>query len=666
MMQTAIETVRFFSIRLFLIIVCLGAMQPGRESQAAMFELLPEPDGVRGPWDPLRIAAGSLAGAGSERRAVELDDVDVTALLAVEGEVLVLRPVEPLAWGEHRLRLVEYTDEGEIIERGFWTFEVRHSAALREADGTVAAAWSASRRLADDGLSGAPGAFQSEGVAQVRGQLADGGWRVDGEADLLYNPRRELRPEGMAPLDAGAFRLRARRGGWEALAGQQMPLAESLIARDFLRRGASVAYLHGRSGLSLQGFASQAQETVGFNKGLGLDEAGNRLQGLVLSLRPSRQSLGSGDLAVSAAWFTGRDPGQVGVGVGGDTATAADNTAYSVVVDGRWLDRRLRLRGEAARTRYDYDGAGEAPAVRDDALALLAVYDYPAVRAGLPAWQVGVERRRLGTYFRSIADPGGVADRDAWRGFLALQWDGIELEASLGRERDNVNELIGLPRIATRQAALALAWSLPVGEESPWQPGLEVAFSDLRQRVARAGGGLEQGGLRDTRTWQLGANLAAERTTLGLSFGHGRDEDLLYGGGSDSATREFNMETWVGEDLFLAVAAQQERYRGLAGGGRSLSETWTLDGDYRLTPRLALRASLAGSRERDDEGTQASRRRSLVLSLRWQMWRAGVRRPASYWTLEGSRDRLRDAAWPEGNADFYQLFLRFEMAWQQE
>lgn len=640
-------------------------MQPYRESQAAAFELLPEPDGVRGPRDPLRIVAGPLAGAGSERRAVELDDVDVTALLAVEGEVLVLRPVEPLAWGEHRLRLVEYTDEGEIIERGFWTFEVRRSAALREADGMVAAELSASHRLADDGLSGAPEAFQSEGVAQVSGRLADDRWRLEGEADLLYNPRRALRPEGMAALDVGAFRLRARQGGWEALAGQQMPLAEGLIARDFMRRGASVGYLHGRSGLSLLGFALQAQETAGFREGMGLDKSDNRLDGLVLSLRPPRRPMGSEDFAVSAAWFRGRDPGQVGAGVGGDTATAADNTAYSVAVDGRWLDRRLRLRGEAARTRYDYDGAGEAPAVSDDALALLAVYEYPAVRAGLPAWQVGVERRRLGTYFRSIADPGGVADRDAWRGFLALQWDGINIEASLGRERDNVNELTGLPRIATRQADLTLAWSLPVGEESPWQPGLEVAFSNLRQRVSRAGGGLEQGGLRDTRVWRLGAGLAAERTTLGLSFGHGRDEDLLYGGGSDSATSEFNMETWVGEDLFLALVAQQERYRGLDGGGRLLSETWTLDGDYLLTPRLALRASLAGSRERDDEGPRASRRQSLVLSLRWQMWRAAAWRPALYWTLEGSRNRQRDTVWPEGNTDRYQLFLRFEMAWQQ-
>lgn len=617
--------------------------------------MLPAAEGFWAPDATLRIEAGALAGAGPHRRAVELDDIDVTALLTVEGSELVLRPAQPLAPGWHRLRLVEYTDDGEIIERGFWRFEVRHSRLWRERQAAVQAGFSLARRLSKDTVAGTP-RHALEGTARMDGMADSGVWSLRGETDLVYQPRDALRSEAMAPLDATAFAIAAARGPWRISAGQQTPLSSGLIVEErFLRRGLSIGLERPERGTRITAFALRSQEVVGLSAGIVPGDVSDRLVGLAMAARPlaGRRE----DLQFSVTWLQGRDPGMVGEGVGGDPDLTASGRALSLTVDAFLWQRRLRLWGEWAGSRYDYDGAGPLAAETSQAHTFWAGYTPTRpLRLGKVRvnWEAGLEWRSLGSFFRSLANPAAGADRAGWRGFVAAAWDGFDLRFDAGREHDNVDSLPGLPRIAIERWNMALSWS-PVQWQPPvWLglPRLELEVQRSGQRVERDGGGLDAGALRRTQTITFSAGFDYERGRWSVAHTLARDEDLGQGGESESSASELNLALRLWEVLDVDLAFQRERYDD--NGDVTTTNVGELNLSQQLTPRLVLQFGY--SREHQSSMWMQSRVSSAQTQLQW--WpREGVAI-----SLEGSDNRYV--------ADFeqreQQVFLRLDLTWSRE
>jgi hypothetical protein len=114
---------------------------------------------------PLRIRVANIPADVPQRLAVELDGIDVSSLAALDGSDIVITPAQPIAFGRHTLRLVEYTPDGGIVERGRWNFELRESAAFREAHLQANVTLNASQRLADHNVTSAPGRLQGNGGA---------------------------------------------------------------------------------------------------------------------------------------------------------------------------------------------------------------------------------------------------------------------------------------------------------------------------------------------------------------------------------------------------------------------------------------------------------------------------------------------------------------------
>src|SRR5690606_17759924 len=210
----------------------------------------------------------------------------------------------------------------------------------------------------------------------------------------------------------------------------------------------------------------------------------------------------------------------VATSVVGDPPPARGRAA-SLIADASLLESRLRLRGEYAVSRFDFDGDGadldsnntidpgeNLPAERDDAYSALITYLpwHEKLVAGKPlAWNLGLESRRIGTFFRSPANPVGVSDRELLRGFTGMNWSGIDAQLSIGRERDNVEGFDFLPRTETAQNVIALTYAPPPAAPgpdgslppAPWygQPVFNVSYIDVGQDVIRAGSGLPEGNL---------------------------------------------------------------------------------------------------------------------------------------------------------------------------
>lgn len=658
-------------------------------------QLVPPPKGVYGPGDPIRLRLPRLPAQVLQSLALELDDFDVTDFVAPQGEVFVFTPPQPLAYGEHQLRLVEHAPDGSIIERGAWTIAVRKSAAFREAGLQVAATLNGVRRVADDGLpSPEPKRDQWNGGAQIEGAVADGGWRLTGQADLIGNGQRALMPRGTngGHLDLGSFLIGYENGPVVARAGHHSVGPDSLIMSGFNRRGVSVGVQSPHTGAAATAFSLRTGDVIGFQDGLGVGDADNRTDGVTVSFRPA------GSLVVSATYLRGEGPsqsGEAGSGVSGDP-TAVQGSAAGVIADGTLLEKRLRLRGEYAVSRFDFDGDGRdtdldgvidsnLDAERADAYSALVTYLpwHEKLVDGKPlAWHLGAESRRLGTFFRSPANPIGVSDRELLRGFTGVNWSGFDAQLSIGRERDNVDDLALIAQTETAQHVVSLTYAPslnlePRGDGSlpppPWygQPVLNATFIEVDQDVVKAGSGLGTGALNRVRTVALTASFTYP--TWSWSFGHtigSSDNFIQVAPDTETDATQINANFRIGERLTLAPTLQlsttdesdapagfgftSRRLETLTAGlnvGYALSERWNTSFGYNL------------NRSDASDGSQDVRSSDVLANVSWTVVPPRERRPGLTLALDGQYRDLDDRIFPTNTVSQYQIFLRAAASW---
>jgi hypothetical protein len=660
-------------------------------------ELLAQAKDARGPSEPLRVALPPLDAEAVRRLSFELDDFDITGMVAVEGNQAVFTPPQPLAFGRHQLRLVEQAADGNILERGVWTFEVRKTAAFREAQLAAATTLSAARRIADDGLPPtAPGRNNLNGAAQLQGRLADAGWRATGQLDLLFNSNGALLPRGAdhGHIDMADFLLTAEAGPVVARAGHHAAGPDNLIMNGFRRRGVSAGLRSADTGAAATVFSQRTQEVIGFNEGLGIGDAGNRVDGVVVSGRPVASHRDA--LVLSVTYLAGEGPvyaGLPGTGIAGDT-TITGGRAADIVADANLLERRLRLRGEYAATRYDFDGNGRdidldgaidsnQEPERDRAYAALLTYtpwhdkrvdDKPFV------WNLGFENRRVGTFFRSPANPAGVSDRHLLRGFTGVNWSGLDAQLSLGRETDNVNDLSLLPRTATRLGMFSVNYTpnpnlQPQPDGSlppfPWygRPNFNAAYIDMNQDVEKAGAGLATGASSATRSLALTASFTYSTWSWFLNHTLGRyDNFISLQADTNSRLTQLNANLRLGERLTLMPMLQHSEVEerdppaGFAAKD-TITTTAGLSLGYVFSPRLYANLGVNTNRQKASDDSQDLRSRNYLGSISWTAVQAQGARAGVTFSLEGQYYDAEDRVLVTNNQNSYQVFLKTTVAW---
>jgi len=396
----------------------------------------------RGPSDEIRLyIPPDLPAAVIEYLYLELDGINVTHMVQLDGDYAVYTPVQPLTWGNHRLRLLEYDADGNATEKGSWILEVRKSAAFRETALKVDAALEISQRVAEKNLTDPPDRTQGSGSLNLQGTLDDGNWRTEVKLPFIYNSLDEERQ-----FEIGEYLL-----GWQWLSlgakvGHHQIDHESLVLSGFNRRGVSATYASTDKTVSVTGFAMHGSKISGFNEGLGVTDEEDRVEGAVVSLYPIKDSNKS--LQIAAAYLHGKAP-EAGTSVGGDEE-ALGGDAFTTSADLSLLEDRFRLRGEYAHSRYDFDGKGGSGAEEDYGYALLLSYKpwkKLLVLGSNMDWVLGLEYQRLGTFLRSPANPAATADRKKVQFHSDLTWGGLGSKLQFVQETDNVEDIAILPRL---------------------------------------------------------------------------------------------------------------------------------------------------------------------------------------------------------------------------
>jgi hypothetical protein len=637
--------------------------------------------GAQAQIAPLRILVAGIPQDVPQRLAVELDDIDVTSLAALDGSDIVITPAQPLAFGKHSLRLVEYTPDGGIAERGQWSFEIRKSAAFRDAHLEANVALNVTERVADHNVDVTARPLQGNGTAQIRGAVANDSWQAEGTASVIANSQGSQMPVQARHIDIGQYLLSARRGAVSASVGDHPALGpDSLIMQNFARRGVTVEIGNGEIA-RVTGFSMGATPLIGSRNFAGVQDSQNRIDGMVATFFPIP---GRPDaLAVSGTYVDGRSTGENGAGVAG-ISQAADGRAGSVVADAQLLDRLLRLRGEFAGSNYDVDGAGTGLEPQSGhAYSGLANYTpwHSLTVLGQPlALNIGVQKKLLSTFFQSPANPGAIADRDMGQVFTGLSWYGLNVQTAAAREHDNVDMLAFVPRTDSRQHSFSLNYFplQPAAQAQggppplPWygQASLTAAYTSLSKSLTVNPGGLPLplGPLHETTNLLLDAQFQHATWSWGLS--HSRLEDKDFAG--------FTPETRTASDrlqtafriakLNVGASMQHDQTDDMTNATRSQAmvgnATFACPFSDRVTSNLAYTVRHAWS----DVPASDQIVSDTTLALNWVVRPAAARRPGLSLGLDGSyhscRDKLAGSISPFGAClDSYQVFLRMSISW---
>ena len=616
---------RQWVVRVGLVAALATARAGAAEWQAAL--AAPAERSWYGPRDPLVVTLTDIPAELTEQLRLELDAFDVTDMADVQAGHIRYTPVEPLAPGEHELRLVEYTDTGDIIERGLWAFEVRHSARFRELAFSPGAEVAVQGRVSDANLSPRP----DEGVVQaslrIEGAAAGDRHRLALRSNLVHDSslpadRTQLYELLVSGGDsAGRFALQA---------GQHEVEGTSLVRQDFVRRGLSGAVALGPARIGA--YVQRTDTQAGVRDPFGLNDGDRLTRGLAAQVSPWRHD--PGRLVLRGEWLrsTGAEEGVAEQGDGGAPGKGPGGDAWMLAADSTLFSGRLRLYGEYARSRYDHDGRDTGfGAVSDDAFQLFA--QYRPVSAGTLDWNAGVQFQQVGTFFRSLANAALPNDKRMLSGTLQATLGGASAGLVLGLERDNVNGLAAFPTIESRVAQLELAWSPQGGPDGPLaqvfgNPGYQLSYAWIDNRQVADGDGFS-GDPTDNASQDLylSAGFSPGPWNWSVDYRHNRFDDDT---GLLSDTRNdlvgLNLSVPVRDWLSVAPMLQVGRNRDIDTGITQRDLTAGVSLGLTLN-RLGGSLQYSHTRYRASDDSLDSRTKTLGLMLAYRLVEARERRP---------------------------------------
>lgn len=663
-MNTLIRSLTALSL---LIPPLLTQAQAGPDSVLAELEL-PENRAFIQPRDRLALSLSDRI--APELRAsihLELNNVDVSGLVQWRPQALRYQPVRPLPAGEHELRLMYYGEDGSVQELGYWRFEVRQSASFKTASVQSHSELSLNQRVMERHRTGAPD-FSARGYSQWLGELESDRWRFEGSAELAYANRLEQSITGRR-LDMPQFSVLAESERVALAAGHQIMGQTSLVMDGYQQRGLGSEVQLDALNSQIKLFGMSGSRELGVDGGLGLNDRDNRVTG---SRWQSQWQPGEGaELHLSSTYLSGRisEPDRGSWEPEPQSQEVNDGHAWNAVLDGFLFERALRLRWEHATSRYDFDGRDFGfDAVTDNAWSALALIDPAPTAWETPLdWRLGLEAKKVGTFYRSLAHQYLPADKYLRSAFASATRDKWHWDTRYAHEESNLDEDPDYAITETRHWTMQLGYSdydrpEPGGLSALLgQPSYQLSLNRLEREDDTTPAGYLPNDLT-TEGVQATANFMRERWHW--SLGVGLDELTDHTGWQpDTETRHVSWQAGIDLSrryrLDLGWQADRTRYRD--GGERVDQQLYSFGGQAQILPgTLSLSLSLGlNQNNAEDDPYFAQKQESLYTSGQLD-WR--IREPANHkfgfdLGLSVSRNALRDRLTASDPYSEHQLWL---------
>lgn len=417
---------------------------------------------------------------------VEVDGIDVTALMEMDGNTFVYRPVTPFKQGEHTVRLIQLGENGESVPKDNWSFSITSTSSPDEGQVAAIEAWlksasvqadtytEFSKRIADQNL-GSPTYSRGivSGSGDINTEITSENWSFTGQGNYLAQTEHKLALTNNV-VDVGEYTLKATYQGDLLKGGMTLGHhdigVDSILLSGFYRRGASVNLGDSDGMISATGFAFRPDSITGARDFTGLSNSKYLVRGTSAVFQPFSQDIDA--LKITGLYYDGRKSLD-GNGVydsNNDTVSSKTGSGWGTIVEKSFANRRLELRGEFARSSYDEDGSNsdfEEETANATSFSMQArPFNNLTFDDRTADLLFGVRYQHIDTAFASLANEGLAADKDAYSAFSSFYWDAFSASLEVGQETNNVDEIAGLPTDQLRYATLGLGYSFDQQEGS--------------------------------------------------------------------------------------------------------------------------------------------------------------------------------------------------------
>lgn len=616
------------------------------------------------PTDSYRINIDqSLTDDRLQNFSLEVDNIDVTATIEVSNDFATFRPPQPLAPGLHSFRLVEYLIDGDIVELGYWEIEVRSSSLYQEASTNVQGSLSGYRGIADDLPDDeSADSFEADGSLVVDATISDKAWALAANADFLLNSQA-FEPASDRKIELGEYLVNGQKGIFQANMGNQNVGSDSLMMQNFRRRGLSASADFSNMNSRLSGFALNTQQTTTFDDFLGFDDSDNRVKGLLLEAQPFTDN--PEYLYMSAGYISGK--GSTDGIATGSLSPASEGSTIGIVADSYLFSSQLRIRAELADSKSDFDGSGALQEVSDDAHHLLIKYSPKQWVTDSSSVDIGLEKKRVGTFFKSLANPGLPSDKELTRAFTNTTWQQFSVDASFAREEDNVADLDTIPTVKSNVTDISINYSPDWDISFLGNSSYSVAFNQTRKREKdRSAAVVAAPTNNEVASITVSANFAYTDWNWLLTYGSGNNEDFTdvdIDTEQDFAELVFNFP--VGSRLYFSPGARREEIKDTDNSVTLTNVLFNL-GVNAIIVQDKLTATLNASLNQSDATDDTTDRNDTVVAVQsvWSIQQQRGHIPALDAFITANYSKTDDKLNPQLNAEFYQVFLGLTLTYQ--
>ncbi|MEX0584027.1 MAG: hypothetical protein WD185_10175 [Sneathiella sp.] len=408
---------------------------------------------------------------------VEIDGIDVTSLLSLDGTDFIYTPVEPFSGGEHVVRLIQLGSDGSHDEKGQWSFSIGDGIGGNPSDAQIAAAEKAlrsaylradtltelSQRVVDRNTGGEPDRTIVSGAGDVNAGAETEKWSVTGRTNYLLQSDQSLSQTGNV-ADIGEYDITVDYNGETMKGGMNVGHHDiglnSLVMSNYYRRGASLRVGTQDDRAFAQGFSFGTESLSGVSNFTGLTSSNERITGVTASVKPFSRDLDA--LKITGVYYSGKGAND-GTGIS-DINPAATGSGWGIILEKGFDNHRTLLQGQYANATYDADGDGGSASENNSSAISASLERHlfeqrPVLLDSEMDVVVGFGYDRIDTYFASLSNPGLAADRNAFSGNSTLNWGAFSSNLHLVHETNNVDDLPGLPTDRLRQADLNMAYS---------------------------------------------------------------------------------------------------------------------------------------------------------------------------------------------------------------
>jgi len=616
------------------------------------------------PADSYRINIdASVPDSRLQNFSLEVDNIDVTPTVELIDNSAVFKPPQPLASGLHSFRLVEYTEDGSILELGYWEIEIRSSSLYREADANIQANLSVYGINDDLPEEQSQNGVVGDGSAIVEGIISDEAWAIAANAQFLFNSEA-FEPTSSKKLELGEYIVSGEAGVFRADLGNQSVGPESLVMQNFRRRGLSALVDLASVNSRITGFALSSQEAAGINGATGLDDSDNLIHGLLIETQPFTEN--PEHLYLAVEYIAGKGS-TAGISTG-DAAQASEGDTVGIIADSSLFSNQLRIRAEYADATTDFDGSGALPETSDNAHHLLINYSPNQLAVASINLNLGIENKKVGTFYNSLANPGLPSDKELIRTYVNTTWKEVSLDLSYANEEDNVSDLNTIPTIKSDVTDIGLSYSPNWDISLLGRSSYSVIYSRVRSREIDRG----------TAVAADPTNNMAAAITLTANFSYTLWEwQAIYGSGNNEDFTDVQIDTElnfaelvfsfpIGSRVSLTPSARREITKQTDDLFVETENTLFNLGLNAMIIQDALNASLNASLNQEETSNDSTDIDNTSVTLQ-AVWNAVLPRgniPAMDVVLSANYNEKEDKVDPTQDIKFYQVFLGLTVAYQ--